>query len=176
MNIPTISANPSLQVQAEQGPLNISFDAVHAYHGQGALAMLALMFQGLRGALARLEESGAPVPRTELRVVSGHPGPGVRDAFEFVTRAVTRSCYVVDLTLPEARYSKGADKSYSFHLHRGERSVKAVLREGVLPPAFFDLLGNPDPVAQREHAALRSQIAERVLGEAPELLFDFEIR
>ncbi|MEN4922769.1 hypothetical protein ABE485_29135 [Achromobacter spanius] len=164
-----------LTVMAEEGPQPICFDAVQAYHGHGALAMLALTFQGLRGALPRLEEQGAPVPRKELSVISGHPGPGVRDAFEFVTRAVTRGCYTVDLALPEARYSRGADKSYSFHLRRGGRSVQGVLRPGVLPPAFFDLLGNPAPDAQRVHAELRRDIAARVLASDPESLFDFAV-
>ncbi|WP_251880979.1 hypothetical protein [Achromobacter sp. Marseille-Q4954] len=163
----------SLTVMAEEGPLPICFDAVQAYHGHGALAMLALTFQGLRGALSRLEQDGVPVPRKELSVISGHPGPGVRDAFEFVTRAVTRGCYEVDLTLPEARYSRGADKSYSFHLRRGARSVQGVLRPGVLPPEFFDLLGNPAPDAQRVHAELRRDIAARVIAAEPATLFDF---
>lgn len=163
----------TLTVMAEEGPLPICFDAVQAYHGHGALAMLALTFQGLRGALPRLETEGAPVPREELSVVSGHPGPGVRDAFEFVTRAVTRGCYTVDRTLAEARYSRAADKSYSFHLRRGARSVQGVLRAGVLPPEFFDLLGNPAVDAQRAHAELRRQIARRVIAAEPESLFDF---
>lgn len=163
----------TLTVMAEEGPLPICFDAVQAYHGHGALAMLALTFQGLRGALARLEEAGAPVPRQELSVISGHPGPGVRDAFEFVTRAVTRGSYAVDLALPEARYSRAADKSYSFHLRRGARSVQAVLRPGVLPAEFFDLLGNTAPDAQRAHAALRREIAARVIAAEPESLFEF---
>ncbi|WP_088156456.1 hypothetical protein [Achromobacter xylosoxidans] len=165
----------SLIVTAEEGPLPICFDAVQAYHGHGALAMLALTFQGLRGALPKLEQDGSPVPRKELSVISGHPGPGVRDAFEFVTRAVTRGCYAVDLTLPEARYSRGADKSYSFHLRRGGRSVQGVLRPGVLPPEFFDLLGNPAPDAQRVHAELRRDIAARVIAAEPATLFDFRV-
>ena len=173
MTIPTIPAGSELRVQGEHGPILIPFEAVMAYHGHGALAMLAPIFQGLRGALARLETDGVPVPRGELSVVSGHPGPGVRDAFEFATRAVTRGCYRIDLSLPEARYSQAADKSYSFWLTRGERRVQAVLREGVLPPAFFALLGNPAPEARREHARLRARIAETVLGQAPEALFVF---
>ena len=174
MTIPQQSGS-TLTVAAEEGPLSICFDAVQAYHGHGALAMLALTFQGLRGALPKLEQDGAPVPRKELVVISGHPGPGVRDAFEFVTRAVTRGCYTVDLTLPEARYSRAADKSYSFHLRRGKRSVQGVLRQGVLPPEFFDLLGNPAPQAQREHAELRRQIAARVVASEPESLFDYVV-
>lgn len=168
-------ANPKLCVLAEEGPLPIGFDAVRAYHGHGALAMLALTFQGLRGALARLAPEDDPVPRKELTVVSGHPGPGVRDAFEFVTRAVTRNCYTVDLTLPEARYSKNADKSYSFHLRHGARKVQAVLRPGVLPPEFFDLLGAQDADAQRRHAELRRQIAARVVAQEPESLFTYVV-
>ncbi|AMH04510.1 MULTISPECIES: hypothetical protein [Achromobacter] len=175
MTIPTIPAGSELRVQGEHGPILIPFEAVMAYHGHGALAMLALIFQGLRGALARLETDGVPVPRGELSVVSGHPGPGVRDAFEFATRAVTRGCYRIDLSLPEARYSQAADKSYSFWLTRGERRVQAVLREGVLPPEFFALLGNPAPEARREHARLRARIAETVLGQAPEALFAFAL-
>lgn len=173
MTIPTIPAGSELRVQGEHGPILIPFEAVMAYHGHGALAMLALIFQGLRGALARLEADDAPIPRGELSVVSGHPGPGVRDAIEFATRAVTRGCYQVDLSLPEARYSQAADKSYSFWLTRGQRRVQAVLREGVLPPEFFALLGDPALQAQREHARLRARIAERVLGQAPEALFVF---
>ena len=127
MTIPTIPAGSELRVQGEHGPIPVPFEAVMAYHGHGALAMLALIFQGLRGALARLETDGAPIPRGELSVVSGHPGPGVRDAIEFATRAVTRGCYQVDLSLPEARYSQAADKSYSFWLTRGQRRVQACL-------------------------------------------------
>lgn len=172
---PIDQANPKLYVLGEEGPLPICFDAVQAYHGHGALAMLALTFQGLRGALARLAPEGDPVPREALAVVSGHPGPGVRDAFEFVTRAVTRGCYAVDLTLPEARYSKKADKSYSFHLSHGARKVQAVLRPGVLPPEFFDLLGAQDPEAQRRHAALRRLIAAKVVAQEPESLFSYVV-
>lgn len=165
----------SLTVQAEEGPLSICFDAVMAYHGHGALAMLALTFQGLRGALPYLEDADARVPRQELTVISGHPGPGVRDAFEFVTRAVTRGGYAVDVTLPEARYSNGADKSYSFHLRRGSRSVQGILRAGVLPPEFFDLLGNRDPDAQRTHALLRRRIAAEVIAAPVESLYEYVV-
>lgn len=173
MNRLTAPENVFLHVQAEEGPLRIGFDAVLAYHGHGALAMLALMFQGLRGALARLQENGQAVPRAELQVTSGHPGPGVRDAFEFVTRAVTRGCYEVDTSLPEARYSQTNDKSYSFYLSRGQRRVHSVLRAGVLPPEFFALLGDATPQGRQRHAELRSEIARRVLRQEPDALFDF---
>lgn len=165
-----------LRIAAEEGAFEIPFSAVQAYHGHAALAMLALIYQGLRGALARLEIDGHAVPRGELSVVSGHPGPGVRDAFECVTRAVSRGCYHVDRTLPGARYGHAGDKSYSFVLQRDARQVHAVLRAGVLPERFFELLGDPDPQARREHALLRRGIAAEVLEREPEGLFEFSLR
>ncbi|WP_341666733.1 hypothetical protein [Alcaligenes sp. SDU_A2] len=169
------SPNPELCILAEEGPLNIPFAAVQAYHGHGALAMLALTFQGLRGALVRLQNDGNPLPRSALSVISGHPGPGVRDAIECVTRAVTRGCYMVDRDLPAARYNKAADRSYSFQLRDATRSVHAILRPGVLPPEFFDLLGDPAPAAQQRHAELRRQIAAQVLAQTPESLYDYHV-
>lgn len=163
----------ALRIAAEEGPLHITYEAVQAYHGHSALAMLALIFQGLRGALPLLEQDGQPVPRDALAVTSGHPGPGVRDAIEFVTRAVTRGCYTVDTSLPEARYGVQDDKSYSFRLRCGPREVRAVLRAGVLPPEFFALLTDPTPQARLAHAALRRRIAEEVITRPPQALFEF---
>ncbi|SPU54190.1 hypothetical protein [Bordetella trematum] len=173
MNTLTAPADAAITILAEQGPQRIGFDAVQAYHGHGALAMLALVFQGLRGALPLLQDGDTPIARAELRVTSGHPGPGVRDAFEFVTRAVTRGCYEIDLDLPQARYSPGADKSYSFILQRGPRSVCAVLRPEVLPADFFTLMRDTSPQGQQVHAALRARIGQAALQASPQALYTF---
>src|SRR4051812_8155600 len=100
---------------AEEDPVEIGFETVAAYHGQAALAMLAVTFRALQSALERLSP-GAPPKRSEITVVSGHPGPGVRDAFECVTRAVTRGVYPIDRSLPDARLEPTADISYSFRI------------------------------------------------------------
>jgi hypothetical protein len=89
---PELMKSAVVRVMGEEEPIDIGFDSVVAYHGQAALAMLAITFQGLRATLPKLSPSRAP-ERSAITVVSGHPGPGVRDAFEFVTRAVTRKAY-----------------------------------------------------------------------------------
>lgn len=170
-----ISATPSLSVTAEEGVITIPFSAVAAYHGHGALAMLAIMYQGLRGALPLLETEGQPVARKNITIISGHPGPGVRDAFEFVTRAVTRGVYTVDTELPFSRFSRGADRAYGFIAQHGAIQVTAKLKADVLPDQFFALLGNPDPEAMRAHSALRHQIAEAVLAKNSEDIFEFVV-
>lgn len=170
---PLLMKSATVQVMGEEEPIEIGFDSVVAYHGQAALAMLAITFQGLRATLSRLSPSGAPA-RSGLSVVSGHPGPGVRDAFEFVTRAVTRNAYTVDRSLREARLNPKADISYSFRITLDRRTVGAALRPDVLPARFFELnsMGAERGATEvSEFNALKRQIASEVLAAAPESLF-----
>ncbi len=163
-----------IYLAAEEGVITFDFSALKTYHGHGALAMLAITYQGLAGALSLLDTDGQPILRSKLSVVSGHAGPGVRDAFEFVTRAVTRGDYVIDESLPWARYSPDNKRSYSFELTYGVQRVRAILRSHVLPPRFFELFGQTEPAQQQEAALLRRQIAKTVLCQQPDELFDFE--
>lgn len=164
---------PTLAMLGEEEPITIHFSALAAYHGQSALAMLAITFQGLRASLQRLS-LGSLLSRPEVSVVSGHPGPGVRDAFEFVTRASTRGAYVVDRSLPRSRLNSKANLSYSFRVFARGRTVEAALREGILPQRFFDLfeLVAADSSYAAELSALKRTIAADALGSNPEDLFD----
>lgn len=175
---PMLMKSAVVRVMGEEEPIDIGFDSVVAYHGQAALAMLAITFQGLRAALARLSPDTAP-RRSEITVVSGHPGPGVRDAFEFVTRAVTRNAYTVDRSLREARLNPKADMSYSFRITLDNGSVSAALRPGVLPARFFELnaLGTNRSAAEAsEFSALKRQIACEALAVDPNSLFELRLQ
>jgi hypothetical protein len=170
---PELMKSAVVRVMGEEEPIHISFDSVVAYHGQAALAMLAITFQGLRATLSKLSPSRAP-ERSAISVVSGHPGPGVRDAFEFVTRAVTRKAYTVDRSLRDALLNPKADISYSFRITLNDQSVSAALRPGVLPARFFELnsIGPERSAAEEsEFSALKRQIASEALKAPPERLF-----
>ncbi len=138
--------------------------------------MLAVCFQAMRLALNLLCPERPP-SRGEISIVSGHPGPGVRDAFEFISRAATRGAYRVDRGLPAARLAAGADMSYSFQIRIGDARAVLALRREVLPDRFFAL--NSMPSRTLEHEAelsrLKRSIATRVLATAPDQLFDVGI-
>ncbi len=170
MNLPTIS------VMGEEEPIQIGFDALAAYHGQSALAMLAITFQCLRATTAILSPQ-APARRAAISVVSGHPGPGVRDAFELVTRAVTRGAYIVDPTLPDARLNPYTEISYSFAISLEGRTAHAALKEGVLPGRFFELLAIKDKsqAVRTEFSKLKRTIAADVLVVEPQTLFELSV-
>lgn len=157
---------------AEEEPIEIGFPMVAAYHGQSALAMAAIVFQAQRAAIALLSPEAIPA-RGDISIVSGHPGPGVRDAFEVVTRAVSRGAYAVDRARPEARFVAGQDISYSFRMTIGARTAEIALLDGVLPERFFELVfaKSRTPVQERELSALKRSIAEEVLTKNPSTLF-----
>ena len=167
---------PVIAVMAEEERIDIGFPMVAAYHGQAALAMAAVTFQAMRAAFAALSP-GRPPARRDITIVSGHPGPGVRDSFEAVTRALTRGAYTVDRSLPEARLVPGHDISYSFRITLGAHTAQVALRPGALPERFFALNfgGARSPEQERELSLLKRAIAAQVLGASFDDLFTLHV-
>ena len=163
---------PIIRVMGEEKPIDISFPLIEAYHGQAALAMLAVTFQAIRAAFEVLSPDQPPL-RRDISVVSGHPGPGVRDSFEFVTRALTRGVYTVDRSLPESRLVPGFDISYSFRITVREKTVEVALRPDALPERFFELnfTKSRTPAQEIEVSDLKRSIAARVLTVPTDQLF-----
>ncbi|HSV68185.1 MAG TPA: hypothetical protein VLJ59_20145 [Mycobacteriales bacterium] len=168
-----------LTVLAEEGPITLGFPDLVRYHGHAALAMLAVTFRAQEAAFGRLCPDGPP-RRDAIEVRSGHPGPGVRDAFEMVTRCVTRRVYTVDPELPGPRYNPRGPAVYAFEITvAGRGSQHVAVRPGVLPDEFFDYLaagagGNASAEVKLEFAALRRRIADVVLVTDLDQLFECE--
>ena len=68
------------------------------YHGAHSPAGVAMAFKVMRRAFDELSP-GAPPPRRSVVVRTAFRGPGARDGFEAVTRAVTEGRYTVDRSL-----------------------------------------------------------------------------
>jgi hypothetical protein len=80
----------------DQGrPLAFSFEDILRYHGGGSPGGVAHAFKVLERALPLLD-TDAPCERREIVVETAFGGPGARDAFEMVTRAVTEDRFRID--------------------------------------------------------------------------------
>ena len=92
-------------------------------------------------------------------------GPGARDGFELVTRAVTGDRYRVDAALarPEARPDAGALRVPARLPRAG---VTLELREGFVTEEFIDLARTEGRSAEQERRldTLKQEMAERVLA------------
>jgi hypothetical protein len=80
-------------------PLAFSFEDMLRYHGGGSPGGVAHAFKVLERALPLLDPDG-PCERREIVVETAFGGPGARDAFELVTRALTGDRYRIDDSLP----------------------------------------------------------------------------
>lgn len=81
-------SNPGpIVVRDGEDLISIDFADVEKYHVQGSIGGAALGFRVMQAGFAALYPDSPP-RREAISIVTGHPGPGFRDAIELVTRAV----------------------------------------------------------------------------------------
>ena len=160
-------------VVADRGRrIAFGLDDLMRYHGGGSPGGVAHAFKVLERALPLLSP-GEPPERREISVRPAFGGPGARDAFELVTRAVTGGRYVVDPAL--ARPARGrAMERFAFALgHRGRRVTLAV-REGFVTDELIDL-ARTDPRSHEQERLLdrlKQEMADRVMATPAVNVYD----
>jgi hypothetical protein len=152
-------------VVIDQGvPIGFSFQELMKYHGPGSPGGVAHAFKVLERALPLLEPGGPP-ERREITIRTAFGGPGARDGFELVTRAVTEDRYVVDPAL--ARPDRGvALERFVFRLDYRGRTVTVAVREGFVTDEFI-ALARKQPRSDEEERrldALKREMADRVMA------------
>src|SRR3977135_1950748 len=102
--------------------VSFSVEDVMKYHGPGSPGGGAHAFKVLERALPLLDPGG-PCERREIVVETAFGGPGARDAFELVTRAVTGDRYRGDAALARAERGRALER-FVFRLgYRGRRAT-----------------------------------------------------
>ena len=127
----------ALTVVEEGRQLSYTFDDLMAYHGGGFPGGVAHGFKVMQRALPLLCPEGAP-ERREIRVRTSFTGPGARDAFEIVTRALTEERYVVDPDLARPERGRTLER-YVFRLSYRDQSVTVMIRDGYVDDEFIAL-------------------------------------
>ncbi|MEC0225764.1 FmdE family protein [Paenibacillus alba] len=149
--------------------LTLQFSELRNYHGKLALMAIGVGFRAVQAALAELYGEEAP-ERSTLSVISGHAGPGFRDAFEYTTRAVSRGAYTVDVHYPVAQYDPHRPQSYAYVISDSQgASVEVALKADFLPAVFYDYLkkGREGTMTEEDTAAyeqLKASLCEKALS------------
>jgi hypothetical protein len=152
--------------------ISFSFEDVLKYHGPGSPGGAAHAFKVLERALPLLEPDGL-CERREIVVETAFGGPGARDAFEMITRAVTGDRFRVDPAL--ARPERGrALEAFTFRLGYRHRSATLTVREGFVTDEFIDLARTEhrDAAQERRLDALKREMAGRVLAHPASEVYD----
>jgi hypothetical protein len=160
-------------VVLDQGePIAFSFDDLMKYHGPGSPGGVAHAFKVLERALPLLDPGGVP-ERREIMVRTAFGGPGARDAFELVTRAVTGDRYVLDPALERSERGRTLER-FAFRLGYRGRSVTLAVREGYVTDEFIDLARREGRTAEEEArlTVLKREMADRVMSRAAMDVYD----
>jgi hypothetical protein len=152
--------------------LRFGFDALMAYHGPGSPGGVAHAFKVIERALPLLDPDGPP-ERREVTVATAFGGPGARDAFELVLRAVTGERYAVDpaLARPERGWTR---ERFVFHLGYRGRAVALGVREGFVSEEFLVLARTEAPSGEQAARLeqLKRGMAERVMACPAEEVYE----
>jgi hypothetical protein len=146
--------------------VSFSFDEMLDYHGGGSPGGVAHAFKVLERAVPLLD-AGRPPERRAIVIETAFGGPGARDAFELVTRAVSDERLILDPALARPDHGRARER-FVFRLRYGERSVTVMLRPGFVTEEFLDLTRQPIRTADEERrlTAMKGEMATRVMAAA----------
>lgn len=153
-----------LHVREANKDLAFGIADLNHYHGFGFPGGVAHGFKVMQRALPLLAD-GAPPERREIEIRTAFRGPGARDAFELVTRAVTDGRYVVDTALERPERGETLMR-YVFVLTYRSATVRLQIREGIVRDEFIELGRKPDRTLEEEArlAFLKQDMADRLLA------------
>jgi hypothetical protein len=161
-----------IEVVERGRPIAFSFDDMLRYHGGGSPGGVAHAFKVLERALPLLDPDG-PCERREIAVDTAFGGPGARDAFELVTRAVTGDRLRIDESLARPERGRTLER-FVFRLHYRNRGVTLALREGFVTEEFIDLARTQSRGAEQERHldTLKLEMAKRVMARPAAEVYD----
>jgi hypothetical protein len=162
----------ALTVEERDRTITFTFDDMMRYHGPHSPAGVAMAFKTLQRAFALLSPDKPP-ERRSIKVRTAFRGPGARDGFEAVTRAVTDGRYVVDRGL--VRTDRGRLlEDFVFVVEISGRTVSLLLQDGFVTDEFIDLARTEarSETQEKRLDELKAQLAQQVMNTAAEDLFD----
>ncbi|MDQ6910469.1 MAG: hypothetical protein M3Z84_06760 [Actinomycetota bacterium] len=166
----------TLVVLDQREPISISFEDLLKYHGRSSIGGVAHGFKVMERALPLLA-GGEPPERYELTIATAFPGPGARDAFEMVTRAVTGDRYLVDEDLAGPEDPEAPQGRYFFRMGYTDTTIDLTLRPGLIRDDFIALVRKEHKTVGEEERLvwMKEEMADRLLSLPPEAVYDARV-
>ena len=159
----------------EDGQLQrLTYAGLLAFHHGNAIWGASVGYRAMQAAGWALSHETV-WDRKFLSVVSAHPGPGVRDAIEFVTRCVSRKRF--QLLNPRQPVRCHQHMEFRWWVTHHDHTVDVRLREGFIPVQFFDLVervgsDHETPSDSLNLEKLKADFTERLWHEPLTALFE----
>ena len=164
----------AIAVQEFGRTITFTFEDMMRYHGPGSPGGVAAAFKAMQRAFDVLSPDEPP-QRRSIMVRTAFRGPGGRDGFEAVTRAVTDGRFTVDRSLVRSDRGRLLE-DFVFEIGIGPRSVTLLLRNGFVTEEFIDLARceQRSPGQESRLDELKADLARRVMASAAADVYDVE--
>jgi hypothetical protein len=149
-----------------------TFADILRYHGGRSPGGAAIAFAAVELALPLLDPD-RPCERREIAIETAFGGPGARDAFEMITRAVTGDRFSVDPALARPERGRALER-FVFRFVYRDRSATLLLRDGFVTDEFIELARTEDRDEAQESRLdrLKQELADRVMAAPASAVFD----
>ena len=166
--------------------LEITIEEVGKYHGDICVC-LTIAFRATQLSISQLWSGEIP-RRGDFKIISALPTPGSKDAFEFITRVITRKKGTdFDFKLLEGTDKKNMAKdnfTFTFIRKSTNKQIKIRVKEAVFPEGYFELRNKvkfnipipATPDEERTFKQVKQKLRDSLLHFWPaNKIFDFEI-
>ena len=162
----------ALTVEERGRTIAFTFDDMMRYQGVHSPAGVAMAFKVMQRAFAALSPDRPPARRS-INVRTAFRGPGARDGFEAVTRAVSDGRYAVDRALVRADRGRLLE-DFVFVVGIADRAATLLLRDGFVSEEFIDLARTEDRTEAQERRLddLKARLSSRVMSAPATHVFD----
>lgn len=140
----------------------LSYGDALANHRGNAYWGCAVAFRALQRA-ADLLSTDRSWERENLHITSAHPGPGVRDTIEYVTRCISNDRFSLSGPVTEAKCTRALE--YQWQVSNGDKQVRLRLRDDFVPAEFFDILDRFEAQVETADDVQRLDEIKRILVE-----------
>ncbi len=127
----------TIRIKDKEEVLELDYDGAVCQHPGSLWWGTAVGFRAMQAAAQALSKDGL-WSRDNLYIVTGHPGPGVKDTIDYITGAASRDRYKT-IVAEGCEMKCNSKMKYEWWVSDGEKTANINLRPDFVPRAFYEL-------------------------------------
>jgi hypothetical protein len=127
----------TIRIKDNDEVLELDYDGAVCQHPGSLWWGTAVGFRAMQVAAQALSKDGL-WSRDNLYIVTGHPGPGVKDTIDYITGAASRDRYKT-IVAEGCEMKCNSKMKYEWWVSDGEKTANINLRSDFVPREFYEL-------------------------------------